>query len=233
MQKCDECGGSIVKGTCHTCGLVHYKEYAVDFNGTTRSPFLPAGGLSIDHKSFTYKYRQRVYKGSNAIKLVKRTLCLPDALCEGAMSHFLKLTKGNNRGTSFRVLAGISLLLESQSWDFPLLEREVIDILDIDERKFFRTRRRLKIIFDDYSPSKLAWKYMMEKKFPQETWREILKWGTRIKSNSKKALAATAVYLATRQLENRDSIDTISWWFETSKASINRAINSVKKRYSI
>jgi transcription initiation factor TFIIIB Brf1 subunit/transcription initiation factor TFIIB len=213
---------------------VHEEEqYVMDFNGSRRTPYLPAGGLSLDHRSFKYKYRQRIYSGSNAIKQVKRTLHLPDALCEGAMSRFLKLSQGNNRGTSFAILAGLALLLEAQDWDHPLLKREIIETLELDERKFFKTRRRLRLTLKQYSPVKLAWKYMQEKKIPHETWDDIRKWMARAYSKSNKALAASAVYLATRQLEDRDDLDTISWWFETSKISITRSISELRKRYSL
>ena len=205
---------------------------SVSINGK-RTSFLPAGGLSIDSRTFDYRYRKRVYTGAFAIKQLKRELYLPEALAEGAMRRFLKLTSGNNRGTPFYIYAAIAVLLEANAWDFPVLKREVLSILEIDHRKFFKARRRLGITFTDYSPNRLAWKYMVEKNLPQSIWSEILTWMTRVQSNSKKSTAATAVYLATRKLENRESIETISTWFETTKSSMNRLLAKLRKNYSI
>ena len=229
-MSCPECSGRVHDGTCHSCGLVVDKIYDVgEIDGSRRTPFLPAGGLSMDSRSFDYKDRQRIYGGARAIKTIKQALYLPESLCEGAMVHFLKISSGNNQGTSFSILAALGVLLAARDWDFPVLKRELIDVLELDERKFFYTRRRLGITIPEYSAEKLAWKFVAEHNLGMDVWADIMKWMRRIEGSGK-AAAATAVYMIRPPMM---SIVDIALWFETTRTMIEKTLRKLSERYAI
>lgn len=227
--KC-ECGGHLVDGTCTSCGLVEDKHYmypSFDIRHG-RTPFYPAGGLSVNGESFSSKYKYRVYTGKHLIKKATRELYLPKNLSIGAMNRFLKLTRGPNLEHTFAETAAIAVLLEAESWDFPLFKREVCKIFDLEESRFRRVLREKLIKLKPMNKLKIAWKFKCEHDISMDDYSKITSWIRRGRDHSNNAIVAAAILLATSH-----DIRYLSSWFSVPMTWIYRVIDGIKRRYTL
>ena len=222
-----ECGALIDGGTCHECGLVWSPEYAYPDNvDASWSPFLPSDGLTIDSRSMDSYIRRRSYEGARWIKQLKSEIFFPSRLAEGAMIRFNDFLskKPAFRGERYKVVAGICVLMEAQSWDFPVLEREIMSVLDIEKKAFRKKRRKMGVVLVSYSTRSLVNKYFNLLDLSMDQRASTMKWLSRCPDAvDPRAAVAASLFLGTRKSEMPPTLESLASFMEITKSEIAKA----------
>ena len=219
--------------TCHNCGIVWGPEYAFPASAeASSSPFLPSDGLTIDSRSTDSYIRRRSYEGARWIKQLKSDICFPPDLAKGAMMRFNAFLskKPGFRGERYNIVVGVCVLMEAQSWDFPVMEREVMSFLGVEPRTFRKKRRKMGLIMLPYSRGALVNKYFNSLDLPMEHRASTMKWLSRSSTASDpRAAVAASLFLGTRSMERPPSLDSLASFMEVTKAEIARAKKTITR----
>ncbi len=230
--KC-ECGQPVSGSVCQNCGLVWEETtFAVEENAEASfSPFLPMGGLTLDTRSEEFYMRRRSYEAARWIKLARDFVGFPPKLAEGAMIRFNLFLKSKKafRGERYKTVAGVCILQEAHSWNFPVLEREIIAALDLNERSFRKKRRKMGHVFKPYSAKVLINKYFNENDLPMDERATSLRWLARSPKMDSRAMTAASIYLGTRKMTFSPDIDSLALYFEITKSEIMKARKKIMR----
>jgi transcription initiation factor TFIIIB Brf1 subunit/transcription initiation factor TFIIB len=196
------------------------------------SPFLPSDGLTIDPRSIDSYVRRRSYEGARWIKIFKNAIFFPQKMAEGAMIRFNRFLKARPtfRGERYGMVAGVCLLEEAHAWDFPVLEREVVEVIGVSMKAFRKKRRKMRVILKPYSRKALVNKYFNSVDLPMTARSEVLAWLTRGPSLEPRAAAGAAIYLGTRKMgSDAPTPETIADFMEITRTEVTKARKSMTR----